>query len=57
MTEKYQIEFSPDVEIHLQSLTKREQNIVLDAIVDQLSYQATVETRNRKQMRSNPLAC
>jgi hypothetical protein len=38
-------------------LTKREQNIVLDAIINQLSYQANVETRNRKRMRSNPLAC
>lgn len=57
MTRNYQIEFSPEVETHLQNLTKREQNIVLDTIIDQLSYQAEEETRNRKRMRSNPLAC
>lgn len=30
--------------------------IVLDAVDEQLMYQPTVETKNRKPMRPNPLA-
>jgi hypothetical protein len=37
-------------------LTVRQQQIVLSTIAEQLIYQPTVETRNRKLMRSNPLA-
>ncbi|MBR8829505.1 MAG: hypothetical protein DSM107014_16685 [Gomphosphaeria aponina SAG 52.96 = DSM 107014] len=56
MAEPYSIEFSPEAEIHLRTLTARQQQIVLNAIVEQLTYQPTVETKNRKKMRSNPLA-
>lgn len=52
----YQIEFSPEVEDHLRVLAVRQQQTVLAAIVEQLSYPPTVETRNRKRMRANPLA-
>lgn len=52
----YYIEYSPDTEDHLRSLTARQRAIVLDTVEKQLAYQPTVETRNRKQMRSNPLA-
>ena len=37
-------------------LTARQQAIVLDAIDEQLAYQPTLETKNRKPMRPNPLA-
>ncbi|MBD2773561.1 type II toxin-antitoxin system RelE/ParE family toxin [Iningainema sp. BLCCT55] len=41
---------------HLRALTARQQRIVLAAITEQLSNEPTVPTRNRKQMRPNPLA-
>ncbi|NEQ67811.1 MAG: hypothetical protein F6K21_20340 [Symploca sp. SIO2D2] len=52
----YRIEYSPESETHLQSLTTRQQVIVIDGVDEQLMYQPTVETRNRKLMRPNPLA-
>ncbi len=36
--------------------TARQRAIVLDAVDEQLTHQPTVETRNRKPMRPNPLA-
>lgn len=53
---QYRIEYSPDSEDHLRMLTARQQGIVLDAVDEQLVFQPTVETRNRKPMRPNPLA-
>ncbi len=52
----YRIEYSPDVEEHLRFLTARQCAIVLDTVDAQLPHQPTVETRNRKPMRPNPLA-
>lgn len=52
----YRIEYSPDAEDHLRTLTARHRAIVLDGVDEQLTHQATVETRNRKPMRPNPLA-
>ncbi|MEQ9485936.1 type II toxin-antitoxin system RelE family toxin [Coleofasciculus sp. F4-SAH-05] len=52
----YRIEYSPESETHLQYLTARQQAIVLDTVDEQLMYQPTVETKNRKLMRPNPLA-
>ena len=52
----YRIEYSPDAEDHLRMLTARQQVIVLDAVDKQLAHRPTVETRNRKPMRPNPLA-
>ena len=52
----YKIEYSPDAEEHLLLLVKREQRVVLNAVDGQLAFQPTVETRNRKPMRPNPLA-
>jgi mRNA-degrading endonuclease RelE of RelBE toxin-antitoxin system len=40
----------------LRYLTARQQVIVLDTVDEQLMYQPTVETKNRKPMRPNPLA-
>lgn len=37
-------------------LTARQQRIALDAVDRQLLHEPTVETRNRKPMRPNPLA-
>jgi len=52
----YRIEYDPAVEGHLARLSARDEAIVLDAIVLQLTHQATVATRNRKRLRPNPLA-
>ncbi|NEP63106.1 MAG: hypothetical protein F6K31_40405 [Symploca sp. SIO2G7] len=52
----YRIEYSPESEEHLRYLTTRQQVIVIDGVDEQLMYQPTVETRNRKLMRPNPLA-
>jgi len=52
----YRVEYSPDVEDHLRTLTSRQQTIILDTVDKQLAYQPTVETRNRKPMRPNPVA-
>lgn len=52
----YHIEYSPDAEDHLRALTARQQAIVLDIVDKQLTHQPTVETRNRKPMRPNPIA-
>ncbi|MBD2090284.1 type II toxin-antitoxin system RelE/ParE family toxin [Microcoleus sp. FACHB-1515] len=40
----------------MRALTVRQQQIVLTAIEQQLLYEPMTETRNRKPMRSNPLA-
>ena len=52
----YRIEYSPEAEEHLRFLTTRQCVTVLDGVDEQLTYQPTVETRNRKPMRPNPLA-
>ena len=52
----YVIEYSPDAVEHLEALKAREQAIVVDALDEQLTYQPTIETRNRKPMRPNPVA-
>jgi mRNA-degrading endonuclease RelE of RelBE toxin-antitoxin system len=52
----YRVEYSPEAEAHLRFLTARQQGIVLDTVDEQLMYQPTIETKNRKPMRPNPLA-
>lgn len=52
----YRIEYSPDAEDHWRGLTARQQRIVLDTVDQQLMHQPTIETRNRKPMRPNPIA-
>jgi mRNA-degrading endonuclease RelE of RelBE toxin-antitoxin system len=52
----YRIAYSPETEVHLRFLTARQRVTALDGVDEQLTYQPTVETRNRKPMRPNPLA-
>ena len=52
----YRIEYSPDAEEHLRTLTARQQAVVLDTVDRQLTHQPMVETQNRKPMRPNPVA-
>lgn len=52
----YNIIFTPDAEEHLFGLDVFERKQVLGGIQEQLVYQPTLPTRNRKMMRPNPLA-
>lgn len=52
----YDIDFTSDAIEDLQSLRKHEQNTVIDGIEQQLRYEPTTETRNRKRMRPNVIA-
>jgi mRNA-degrading endonuclease RelE of RelBE toxin-antitoxin system len=52
----YTIEYSPEAVDHLETLTARQQAIVVATVDRQLRFQPMVETRNRKPMRPNPLA-
>ena len=52
----FRIEYDPATEEHLTALTAREAAIVFDTVPRQLTHQPTVLTRNRKPLRSNPLA-
>jgi mRNA-degrading endonuclease RelE of RelBE toxin-antitoxin system len=52
----YEIEYTPQAAEDLRRFKKRERKIILDGIDDNLRYEPTVETRNRKQMRPNDVA-
>lgn len=52
----YGIEFTDVADGHLSRLSARERKIVLDSLEEQLAYEPTKETRNRKHLRPNPLA-
>ena len=53
---QYRIVYSPACEEQLLALTKRDRVIVLSAVELQLGHQPDQQTRNRKQLRSNPIA-
>ena len=52
----YRIQFTESAEDHLAELSARQQAIVLNAVKVKLRYEPLRETRNRKQLRPNPLA-
>ena len=52
----FRIEYAPAAVGHLKALTARRQSIVVDGVARNLALDPTVETRNRKPMRPNPLA-
>jgi mRNA interferase RelE/StbE len=52
----YEIEFSPDARDHLRGLKKRDQQIVVDAIAEQLAHQPDQPTPRRKRLDENPIA-
>jgi hypothetical protein len=52
----FRIEYAPATVSHLEALTARQQAIVLDGVARHLAVAPMVETRNRKPMRSNPIA-
>ena len=52
----YRIEYSQEAIDHLRKLTARQRATIFEAVDAQLPYEPTLETRNRKLMRPNPLA-
>jgi len=52
----YRIEYSPDADGHLRVLTARQWATVFDTVEEQLAHQPSVERRNPKPMRPNPIA-
>lgn len=52
----YRIEYSREALDHLSTLTARQCRTVSDTVDRQLMDHPSVETRNRKRMRPNPLA-
>jgi mRNA-degrading endonuclease RelE of RelBE toxin-antitoxin system len=52
----YRIEFSPEADDHIASLTARDRATLLDAVGGQLVHEPTVETGRRKPLRPNPIA-
>ena len=52
----YTIEFAESVKMHLKALTAQQRTLIMDAIVEQLRHEPLTLTRNRKQLRPNPLA-
>jgi mRNA-degrading endonuclease RelE of RelBE toxin-antitoxin system len=52
----YDIKLTPDAFDDLHSLRRLEQKDALSGIKAQLSFEPTVETRNRKRLRPNALA-
>jgi mRNA-degrading endonuclease RelE of RelBE toxin-antitoxin system len=49
----FEIAFTPTASAHLRLYRKFEQRIIFDGIEEQLSYEPTTETQNRKQLRAN----
>jgi len=52
----YEIELTPKAREDLLWFRKNEQTEILDGIDENLMYEPTVETRNRKQLRPNETA-
>lgn len=50
---KYDIDLTETAAKHLRAYRKFEQRIILDGIEEQLRYEPTTETRNRKRLGEN----
>ena len=52
----FEIRFSEDAARHLKGFPAHDRRIIVQTIEEQLTHQATLPTRNRKQLQANPLA-
>ena len=52
----FEIDFTSTAANHVRAYRKFEQQIILDAIEEQLTYEPITETRNRKQLGENDLS-
>jgi hypothetical protein len=50
----YRIVYAAEIRDHLRHLTARQRVTVFDEINQQLTYEPTVGTQNRKPLRPNP---
>ena len=53
---RYAIELTREADEHLAALATPERKRVLDSLERRLGHEPTVETRNRKRLRPNPVA-
>jgi mRNA-degrading endonuclease RelE of RelBE toxin-antitoxin system len=53
---RFEIAFTRTAADHVRSYRKYEQQIILDAIDQQLAHEPTTETRNRKRLGGNELS-
>jgi hypothetical protein len=51
----YTIEFTEDAKLDLSFLTAFERKIIVSRTKEQLCYEPLKETKNRKQLRDNPI--
>lgn len=56
MAAGYEITFTRHAAENLEGFDRRDRNLILDRIKEQLRYQPQVATRNRKLLRESPLA-
>jgi len=56
MKTAYAIKFTGQAYKHLEAISRRDRNLILDAIREQLPQTPDEETRNRKLLRDNPVA-
>ena len=56
MSQQYLLEFTEDARRQIGEFAARDRAIVVSAITEQLSRQPTLQTRNRKPLRSSSLA-
>src|SRR5438552_14807984 len=52
----YKIVMSPDARDHLRGFPAAARAIIVDAMTEQLAYEPLTESRNRKPLRSSPVA-
>jgi mRNA-degrading endonuclease RelE of RelBE toxin-antitoxin system len=53
---KYEIEVTPEAEADMEWLSPRDRTTLFEALDRRLAYEPTVENRNRKRLRPNPVA-
>ena len=53
---RFEIEVTREAAAHLAGLSARERATAFDTVERRLSYEPTVENRNRKRLRPNPVA-
>lgn len=55
-SEPYRFIYSPDAIAHLDKMTASQRGVVVNTVRRQLLFEPDVETKNRKSLRSNPIA-
>jgi mRNA-degrading endonuclease RelE of RelBE toxin-antitoxin system len=53
---RYEIEATPEAEADMEWLSARDRTTLFEALARRLPYEPTVENRNRKRLRPNPMA-